>query len=67
MNDTPIFDQPGDPDYDDPELLSMRLRDGIEKQLQRTDLSPQDREQYLQAYENLKCPAPEPHLGPLDD
>jgi hypothetical protein len=25
MNDTPIFVQPGDPDYDDPELLSAPI------------------------------------------
>jgi hypothetical protein len=54
VNDTPIFDQPGDPGYDDPELINTKLRDGIMKELQRPDLSPEDREQYLKAFENLK-------------
>jgi hypothetical protein len=55
MNDTPIFES-DDPDYDDPELINTSLRDAITKQLQRTDLSPEDREQYLKAFENLKNP-----------
>jgi hypothetical protein len=52
MNDVPIFEE-DEPDYDDPELLNSKLRDGIVKQLQRPDLSPEDREQYLKAFENL--------------
>ena len=40
-----------DPDQD---TIDDGLRDGIEKELKRTDLSPEDRAQFEKALERLK-------------
>lgn len=38
----------------DQETIDDEVRDGIEKELQRTDLSPEDRAQYEEALERLR-------------
>jgi hypothetical protein len=38
---------------DDPQVLNNELRDAIEKQLRRTDLSPEDRKEYEDALAKL--------------
>ena len=42
----------------DQETIDDGVRDGIEKELQRTDLSPEDRAQYEKALERLKNQRP---------
>jgi hypothetical protein len=49
--------------YDDPELINDMVRDGIEKELKRTDISDDDRAQYQQALETLDQENPEIHPG----
>lgn len=42
----------------DQEMIDNDVRDGIEKELRRTDLSPEDREQYEKALEKLREQSP---------
>lgn len=37
----------------DPQTINEELRDGIKKELERTDLSPEDRKSYENALANL--------------
>jgi hypothetical protein len=45
--------------YDDPQLIDDMVRDGIEKELQKPDLSSEDRTEYEQALQNLDEENPE--------
>jgi hypothetical protein len=49
--------------YDDPQLIDDMVRDGIEKELQKPDLSSEDRTEYEQALQNLDEENPEKRLA----
>lgn len=47
--------------YDDPQAIDDMVRDGIEKELRKPDLSSEDRAQYKHALETLDIENPEIH------
>lgn len=60
--DEKLNNKTGDEDpYDNPELIDDMVRDGIEKELKRTDLSEEDRNEYEHALETLDEQNPEIH------
>jgi hypothetical protein len=59
-------DLPGDPlgpadEEDDPGLIDEMVREGIQKELQKTDLTEEDRNAYEHALETLDEQNPEIH------
>jgi hypothetical protein len=49
---------------DDPNFINSEVRDGIEKELKRNDLSPEDRKSYEDALAKLNAEsAPQPSAG----
>jgi hypothetical protein len=62
MNERPSKNVDDDKDpYDDPGLINDMVRDGIEKELRKTDVSPEDRSEYERALEALDEENPEKH------
>jgi hypothetical protein len=47
--------------YGDPKVIDDMVRDGIEKELQKPDISAEDRAEYQQALETLDEENPEIH------
>jgi hypothetical protein len=47
------FEDDKDP-YDDPQVIDDMVRDGIEKELKRSDISQEDRTQYESALEKIE-------------
>lgn len=50
MNPRPFTTDPAE----DPAFINAKVREGLEKELRRTDLSAEDRAQYEQALANLE-------------
>lgn len=61
MNEQPFKNTDDQDPYDDPQLIDDMVRDGIRKELKRTDISAEDRSEYEHALETLDQENPELH------